>query len=67
MTATTDDPSAKIKITLTNTDHAEGIEIANKAKATWASGENTITVVVTDNEGMADESVTTYVVIVTKA
>lgn len=62
VTATTDDPSAVIEIVLTNSEEGEdGVAVANGAYATWASGENTLTITVTDGA-----SVTEYVVTVTK-
>ena len=56
ITAKTDDPSAVIKIEVGED------EIENGASATWASGENTVTITVTDGE-----SVTVYTVVVTKS
>ena len=53
--AKTDDPSAVIKIEVGED------EIENGTSATWASGENTVTITVTDGE-----SVTVYTVVVTK-
>lgn len=56
ITATTDDPSAVIEI------NVDGTTVANGAAATWASGENVVTITVTD-----DESITEYTVTVTKS
>jgi hypothetical protein len=61
VTATTDDPSAVIEIVLTNSEEEEGVAVANGAYATWASGENVLTITVTDGA-----SETVYVVTVTK-
>jgi capsular polysaccharide biosynthesis protein len=61
VTATTDDPSAVIEIVLTNSEEEDGVAVANGAYATWASGENTLTITVTDGA-----SETVYVVTVTK-
>lgn len=56
ITATTDDPSAVIEIDL------DGEVIENETSPTWASGENVVTITVTDGV-----SVTEYVVTVTKS
>jgi hypothetical protein len=61
VTATTDDPSAVIEIVLTNSEDEEGVTVANGTAATWASGENVLTITVTDGD-----SETVYVVTVTK-
>jgi len=61
VTATTDDPSAVIEIVLTNSEKEEGVTIANGTAVTWASGENTLTITVTDGA-----SKTVYVVTVMK-
>lgn len=61
VTATTDDPSAVIAIVLTNSEEEEGVTVANGTAATWASGENVLTITVTDGA-----SKTVYVVTVTK-
>lgn len=61
VTATTDDPSAVIAIVLTNSEEEEGVTVANGTAATWASGENVLTITVTDGD-----SETVYVVTVTK-
>jgi hypothetical protein len=55
VTATTDDPSAVIEIDL------DGEPVENGTSPTWASGENTLTITVTDGE-----SETVYTVVVTK-
>jgi hypothetical protein len=62
VTATTDDPSAVIEIVLTNSEEEEGVTVANGTAATWASGENVLTITVTDGA-----SETIYVVTVTKS
>ena len=62
ITATTDDPSAVIVITLENSETDEPVVIENGKAATWGSGENTVTITVTDGA-----SVTEYVVTVTKS
>lgn len=56
VTATTDDPSAIITIDL------DGEPIENESSPTWASGENVLTITVTDGA-----SETVYVVTVTKS
>jgi uncharacterized Rossmann fold enzyme len=61
VTATTDDPSAVIEIVLTNSEEEDGVAVANGTAATWASGENVLTITVTDGD-----SETVYVVTVTK-
>lgn len=61
VTATTDDPSAVIEIVLTNSEEEEGVTVTNGTAATWASGENVLTITVTDGA-----SETVYVVTVTK-
>lgn len=66
ITATVDDPTAKIKIVLTNSENTEGKTITNKTNITWASGENTITITVTDFDDNDDKSTTVYTVVVTK-
>ena len=60
--ATTDDPSAVIVITLENSETEEPVVIENDKAATWGSGENVVTISVTDGA-----SVTEYVVTVTKS
>lgn len=55
ITAVTDDPSAVIEIDIDGEPHVNG------TAATWASGENIVTVTVTDGD-----SITEYVVTVTK-
>lgn len=67
ITATVDDPTAKIKIVLTNSENTEGKTITNKTNITWASGEeNTVTITVTDYDKEGDDPVvTTYTVVVT--
>lgn len=62
VTAKTDDPSAVIAIVLTNSEETEGVTVTNGASATWASGENVLTITVTDGA-----SETVYVVTVTKS
>lgn len=62
ITATTDDPSAVIEIVLTNSEETEGVVVENGTAATWASGENIVTITVTDGE-----SETVYTVTVTKS
>ena len=62
ITATTDDPSAVIVITLENSETDEPVVIENGKSATWESGENILTITVTDGA-----SVTEYVVTVTKS
>ena len=62
ITATTDDPSAVIVITLENSETEEPVVIENGKSATWGSGENIVTITVTNGA-----SVTEYVVIVTKS
>lgn len=62
VTATTDDPSAVIAIVLTNSEETEGVAVPNGTSATWASGENILTITVTDGT-----SETIYVVTVTKS
>ncbi len=62
VTAKTDDPSAVIEIVLTNSEEEEGAAVANGTSVTWASGENTLTITVTDGV-----SVTVYTVTVTKS
>jgi hypothetical protein len=62
ITATTDDPSAVIVITLENSETDEPVVIENGKPATWGSGENTVTITVTDGA-----SVTEYTVVVTKS
>lgn len=66
VTAVTDDPSAIIAIELENSDFEEGKEIENGKSVIWASGENIITITVTDGEG-DDKEATVYVVTVTKS
>lgn len=56
VTATTDDPSAIITIDL------DGETIENESSPTWATGDNVLTITVTDGA-----SVTEYVVTVTKS
>lgn len=62
ITATTDDPSAVIVITLDDGVTEEPVVVGNGKSATWGSGENTLTITVTDGA-----SVTEYVVTVTKS
>ena len=62
ITATTDDPSAVIVITLDDGVTEEPVVIENGKPATWGSGENILTITVTDGA-----SVTEYVVTVTKS
>lgn len=62
VTATTDDPSAAIVIVLTNSEEIEGAAVPNGTSATWASGENILTITVTDGA-----SETVYEVTVTKS
>ncbi len=62
ITATTDDPSAVIVITLDGGVEEEPVVVENGKSATWGSGENALTVTVTDGA-----SVTEYVVTVTKS
>ena len=62
ITATTDDPSAVIVITLDDGVTEEPVVVENGTAATWGSGENTVTITVTDGT-----SVTEYVVTVTKS
>jgi hypothetical protein len=62
ITATTDDPSAVIVITLENSETEEPVVVENGKNATWGSGENILTITVTDGA-----SVTEYVVTVTKS
>jgi len=62
VTATTDDPSAVIAIVLTNSEEVEGAAVTNGTAATWVSGENVITITVTDGA-----SETVYTVTVTKS
>jgi len=62
VTATTDDPSAVIEIVLTNSVETEGVTVPNGTAATWASGENVVTITVTDGA-----SETVYKVTVTKS
>ena len=62
VTATTDDPSAIIAIVLTNSEEAEGVTVTNGTAVTWASGENILTITVTDGA-----SETVYEVTVTKS
>lgn len=62
VTATTDDPSAVIVIVLTNSEETEGVAVTNGSSVTWASGENILTITVTDGA-----SKTVYVVTVTKS
>ena len=62
VTATTDDPSAVIEIVLTNSEETEGVAVPNGTAATWASGENILTITVTNGA-----SETVYVVTVTKS
>ena len=62
ITATTDDPSAVIVITLENSETVEPVVVENGKNATWESGENILTITVTDGA-----SVTEYVVTVTKS
>ncbi len=62
ITATTDDPSAVIVITLDDGVTEEPVVIENGKAATWGSGENTVTITVTDGA-----SVTKYTVVVTKS
>lgn len=56
VTVAADDPDATVQILL------NGAEIANGSSATWAAGENTLTVIVT--KGSASK---TYTVTVTKS
>lgn len=56
VTAAAEDPEAAVQILL------NGAEIANGSSATWAAGENTLTVIVT--KGSATK---TYTVTVTKS
>lgn len=62
VTATTDDPSAVIAIVLVNSEEAEGVAVTNGTAVTWASGENILTITVTDGA-----SETVYEVTVTKS
>ena len=62
VTATTDDPSAVIEIVLVNSEETEGVVVTNGTSVTWASGENILTITVTDGT-----SVTEYKVTVTKS
>ena len=62
ITATTDDPSAVIVITLDDGVTEEPVVVENGKAATWGSGENIVTITVTDGA-----SVTKYVVTVTKS
>ena len=62
ITATTDDPSAVIVITLDDGVTEEPVVIENSKAATWGSGENIVTITVTDGA-----SVTEYTVTVTKS
>lgn len=62
VTATTDDPSAAIVIVLVNSEEAEGVAVTNGTAVTWASGENILTITVTDGA-----SETVYEVTVTKS
>ena len=62
ITATTDDPSAVIVITLDDGVTEEPVVIENGKPATWGSGENIVTITVTDGA-----SVTEYTVVVTKS
>ena len=62
ITATTDDPSALIVITLDDGTEEEPVVVESGKAATWGSGENTLTITVTDSA-----SVTEYVVTVTKS
>lgn len=64
VTASTDDPSAVITILLNNSEE-EDKEIENGKSVTWASGENVLTITVTDGEGDEEEE-TIYTVTVTK-
>ena len=48
ITATTDDPSAVIVITLDDGVTEEPVVIENGKAATWGSGENILTITVTD-------------------
>ena len=59
ITAVTDDPSAVIEIDL------DGEAVGNGTSPTWASGENIVTITVTD-KNTTDNSETVYVVTVTK-
>ena len=62
ITATMDDPSAVIVITLDDGETEEPVVIENDKAVTWGSGENIVTITVTDGA-----SVTEYVVTVTKS
>ena len=62
ITATTDDPSSVILIELDHAGLEEPAVVENGKAATWGSGENTVTITVTDGT-----SVTEYVVVVTKS
>jgi len=62
ITATTNDPSAVIVITLVNSGTEEPVVIENGKSATWGSGENIVTITVTNGA-----SVTEYTVVVTKS
>ncbi len=56
--------AATIKITLINTTHSTGIEVPNGSAITWDTGENTVEVEVTAEDGTTTE---TYTVTVTKS
>jgi hypothetical protein len=59
ITATATDPTAVISINL------DGTAINNETSPTWASGDNIVTITVTD-ENTTEDSETVYVVTVTK-
>ena len=54
VTATTDDPSAVIEIDL------DGETLENGTSPTWASGENVITITVTDGVSVTEYVVTDF-------
>ena len=62
--ATPADAAAAIVITLANSEHSSGVVVNNGSAITWATGENTVAVAVTAEDG---ETTKTYTVTVTKS